>query len=291
MLYYNPEKSGAWLAIRIFSTTCRRTYLHVIKTSQNDLSDRITTRVEKSLGAPLFYCQMMSVFIISMNIQLFTKELQVCDLSHEFQVKATNIVFPNYGTCFLYDVYCRAKAVKYDTYCRKLGFVTTTLLLEYVLKSLGLGPPASRVVHSGDKTLLAAAWLWHSITSMVLAMARADVWSQATSLKRFWLFFWKASRGEMTSCIATTANEAGDNVLHHQLALQWRHSERDCVSNHQPHDCLFRRRSKKTSKLRVTGLCVGNSPVTGEFFAQVTSNAENVSIWWRHRVRAMLTSL
>ena len=45
---------------------------------------------------------------------------------------------------------------------------------------------------------------------------------------------------------------------------------------------LFRRRSKKTSKLRVTGLCEGNSPVTGEFFAQRDSNAENVSIWWRH---------
>ena len=68
--------------------------------------------------------------------------------------------------------------------------------------------------------------------------------------------------------------------------LQWSHNERDGVSNHQPHDCLlsrlFRRRSKKTSKLRVTGLCAGNSPVTGEFPAQRTSNAENVSIWWRH---------
>ena len=42
------------------------------------------------------------------------------------------------------------------------------------------------------------------------------------------------------------------------------------------------RRSKKTLKLRVTGLCVGNSPVTGEFPAQRASNAENVSIWWRH---------
>ena len=46
---------------------------------------------------------------------------------------------------------------------------------------------------------------------------------------------------------------------------------------------LFRRESKKTSKLRVTGLCAGNSPVTGEFPAQMASNAENVSIWWRHR--------
>ena len=44
-----------------------------------------------------------------------------------------------------------------------------------------------------------------------------------------------------------------------------------------------RRRSKKTSKLRVTGLCEGNSPMTGEFPAQRTSNAGNVSIWWRHR--------
>ena len=49
-------------------------------------------------------------------------------------------------------------------------------------------------------------------------------------------------------------------------------------------NCLFRRRSKKTAKLRVTGLTAGNSPVTGEFPAQKTSNAENVSIWWRHRV-------
>ena len=70
------------------------------------------------------------------------------------------------------------------------------------------------------------------------------------------------------------------------LTLQWRHNERDCVSNHQPHDCLpnslFKAQIKETSKLRVTGLCEGNSPVTGEFPAQRTSNAENVSIWWRH---------
>ena len=69
--------------------------------------------------------------------------------------------------------------------------------------------------------------------------------------------------------------------------LKWRHNEHDSVSNHQPHYCLpnrlFRCRSKKTWKLRVTGLCVGNSSVTGEFTTQKASNAENVSIWWRHR--------
>ena len=67
-----------------------------------------------------------------------------------------------------------------------------------------------------------------------------------------------------------------------QCSLQWRHNGRDGVSNHQPHDCflnrLFRRRSKETSKLHVIGLCAGNSPGTGEFPAQMTSNAENVSI-------------
>ena len=71
-----------------------------------------------------------------------------------------------------------------------------------------------------------------------------------------------------------------------RLSLQWRHNGHNNVSNHQPHDCLlnrlFRRTSKKTSKLRVTGLCVGNSPGTGEFPAQMASIAENVSIWWRH---------
>ena len=73
-----------------------------------------------------------------------------------------------------------------------------------------------------------------------------------------------------------------------RLLLQWRHNERDGVSNHQPRDCLlnhlFRRKSKKTSKLHVTGLCEGNSPGTGEFPAQRASNVENVSIWWRHHV-------
>ena len=63
-------------------------------------------------------------------------------------------------------------------------------------------------------------------------------------------------------------------------SLRWRHNGCDSVSNHQPHDCLlnrlFGRRSKKT------GLCAGNSPGTGELPAQMASNGENVSIWWRH---------
>ena len=77
-------------------------------------------------------------------------------------------------------------------------------------------------------------------------------------------------------------------------ALLWRQNGHDGVSNHQPDDCLLncpcRRRSKKTSKLRATGLCVGNSPGTGEFPAQMASNAENVSIWWRHHECCFIVS-
>ena len=47
---------------------------------------------------------------------------------------------------------------------------------------------------------------------------------------------------------------------------------------------LFRCISKKISKLRVTGLCEGNSPVTDELPAQRASNVENVSIWWSHHM-------
>ena len=71
-------------------------------------------------------------------------------------------------------------------------------------------------------------------------------------------------------------------------SLQWRHNGHNSVSNHQPRDCLlsrlFRCRLKNPTKLRFTGLCVGNSPVTGEFPSQRASKVENVSIWWPHHV-------
>ena len=59
--------------------------------------------------------------------------------------------------------------------------------------------------------------------------------------------------------------------ISHSIPLQRRHNERDCVSNHQPYNCflnrLFRRISKKTSRLQVTGLFKGNSPVTRNCFS------------------------
>ena len=92
-------------------------------------------------------------------------------------------------------------------------------------------------------------------------------------------------RGSPDIEVQASYNSQWESVYQNQ-SLQWRHNGLDSVSNHQPHDSLlnrlFRSRSKKTSKLRATGLCSGNSPETGEFPAQRASNAENVSIWWRH---------
>ena len=45
---------------------------------------------------------------------------------------------------------------------------------------------------------------------------------------------------------------------------------------------VYQTQIKENIKARVTGLCAGNSPVTGEFPTQRASNAKNVSIWWRH---------
>ena len=75
--------------------------------------------------------------------------------------------------------------------------------------------------------------------------------------------FTKFSLLAASEVVKMTASDAtrDENVIN---TLQWRYNGHDCVSNHQPHDCLlshlFRRRSKKTSKLRVTGPCAGNSP-------------------------------
>ena len=102
---------------------------------------------------------------------------------------------------------------------------------------------------------------------------------QLARLFHAWLYCFTVPKLGAVACLLATLQ---------QKSVQWGHNERDGVSNHRRLDCLldrlFWRRSKKTSKLRVTGLCAGNSPVTGEFPAQRASNAENVSIWWRHHV-------
>ena len=118
-----------------------------------------------------------------------------------------------------------------------------------------------------------------------------NVWVQIT----WWLKITSYSYSPGWACInvdTATLTEKGIMLNHNKPqpdvsgASQWRHNGRDVVSNLQPHHCLlnrlFRRRSKTTSKLRVTGPCAGNSPVAGEFPAQMASSAEIVSTWWRH---------
>ena len=86
------------------------------------------------------------------------------------------------------------------------------------------------------------------------------------------------------NAVMTSSCQAWSRRSGISLTLRWRHNGRDGTSNHQPRDCLlnslFRRRSKQTSKLRVTDLCAGNSPHKGPVkrkmfpFDDVIMNAE-----------------
>ena len=46
----------------------------------------------------------------------------------------------------------------------------------------------------------------------------------------------------------------------------------------------MRTQIEETSKSALLALCVGNSPVAGEFPVQRASNAEIASIWWRYHI-------
>ena len=133
-------------------------------------------------------------------------------------------------------------------------------------------------------------WLvWHEKKS-------SRYWADLYSLGLWphpWPWHWSFKVNVWNSLISGMGGRKGcESIIHDhgRDPLQWRHDGHGSVANHQPHDCLlnrlFRRRSKKTSKLRVTGLCAENSLGTGEFPAQMASNAENVSIWWRHHASA-----
>ena len=89
-----------------------------------------------------------------------------------------------------------------------------------------------------------------------------------------------------TNCFKQCMSLALSNID----AFQWRHNGHDGVPNHQPYLCLLnrlsRRRSKKTSKLRVTGLCEGNSPVNSPHKGPVTRKMfpfDDVIMAWKHR--------
>ena len=111
------------------------------------------------------------------------------------------------------------------------------------------------------RTIVGIVQFWSCYTPWILTVRDLDYSGQKIPLSLL-MMLWIASPG-------------------HQQQLYQSHN-----TDHQPNDCLlnrlFRRRSKKTPKLCVIGLCAGNSPVTSEFPAQKASNAEKVSIWQRH---------
>ena len=69
---------------------------------------------------------------------------------------------------------------------------------------------------------------------------------------------WRSYGTKLSPYFVTAWEMKLTSIRYFFIWLQWRHNGPNGVSNHQPHDCLlnrlFWRRSKKTSKLRVTGL-------------------------------------
>ena len=126
------------------------------------------------------------------------------------------------------------------------------------------------VKHRGGKPYIFSQWTWPGfcVLSFEYLQKIISTWFMTTQVSQY--VMWDL------------------NMYKYEASLQWRHNGRDGISNHRPHDYLpnrlFRRRSKKTSKLRVNDLCEGNSPVTDEFPSQMASHVENVFIGWRHHV-------
>ena len=93
------------------------------------------------------------------------------------------------------------------------------------------------------------------VLCLVLLCFGGSKFCQVTSLTTFYLRMGKTMTMKQSWRLIRS---------HESTTLQWRPDWPDSVSNHQPHDCflnrLFRHRSKETPKLRVTGLCAGNSP-------------------------------
>ena len=100
------------------------------------------------------------------------------------------------------------------------------------------------------------------INVILIGYCQRDVTPLHKKSENWCIFFWTS---DPTWSPLKLQFRIGQLSMYHTVSsLQWRHNDHDSISNHQPHGCLlnrlFGRRSKKTSKPRVTGLCTGNSP-------------------------------
>ena len=131
-------------------------------------------------------------------------------------------------------------------------------------------------------------WVWHSCDNDIWHTGKSNICKENYKNKHRYKFSGKSDVHKYCEINTKTQRYNPPDGAHARSSgdpWQRRHNERDSVSKHQPRDLLnslFRCRSKKTSKLCVTGLCEENSPVTGEFPTRRASNTWNVSIWWRH---------
>ena len=129
-----------------------------------------------------------------------------------------------------------------------------------------------------------ALYFYQHLLTILLLIWKTDVSLKQNmhALPMYWFIFTTLEKTLLALKHSRDLSRHSNALRHRRDTLQWRHNERDGVSNYQPDDRslnrLFGRRSKNTSKLRVTGPCEGNSLVIGEFPAQRANNAENVSI-------------
>ena len=91
---------------------------------------------------------------------------------------------------------------------------------------------------------------------------------------------------QLISAIKTRWSKGHDRFC--ALSLQWRNNELDGVSNYQRLDCCLLNHSlvevQINENIKAPLHWTFWGEFTSEFPTQRASNAENVSIWWRHQV-------
>ena len=110
---------------------------------------------------------------------------------------------------------------------------------------------------------------------------------------------WKMCK-KITDCISCATEDQAEYWCFSRIATTWRIPTENVVICHYNNVIMSamashirsltivcstvysKWSSTKTSKPRIIGLCEGNSPVADGFPAEKASNAEYVSIWWRH---------
>ena len=101
------------------------------------------------------------------------------------------------------------------------------------------------------KKLILMHYLWN-MNVLDFVILHYKIWFRVAEKYTFWY------------ARITRVNTFGRTILPVKVNVHY-NNEHDAVWNQQPPDCLlkrvFRRKSKKTSKLRVAGLCEGNWPV------------------------------